>query len=295
MQILDAVVATHPRELRHGSTRLKTPCAADDASRWMDEFSTLAHRIAGGDADVRGCLILSREGMIVGSFPDDESVARPAWVRFAALGDPDRSFVQFPDQLWVYVHRGPYAAFVLAGSSVRPGLLMDRLDQALLIAEEARTRRETLRVPDTLAAPSGKPRATLHPATESLRADAPVMKEAESEARSEARAWSRGRLLDPVEGGPGGQPPDPSRSSAEKTPARTEDGEQPARHSSELEPGSDHGPDPEPPEQPEPTDSAAPRQASFELDEDAEVDRVLLAKEFSGLLQVDGGDDEAKS
>ena len=117
---------------------LKTPCAADDASRWMDEFSTLAHRIAGGDADVRGCLILSREGMIVGSFPDDESVARSAWVRFAALGDPDRSFVQFPDQLWVYVHRGPYAAFVVAGSSVRPGLLMDRLDQALLIAEEAR-------------------------------------------------------------------------------------------------------------------------------------------------------------
>jgi hypothetical protein len=255
----------------------------------MDEFSTLAHRIAGGDADVRACLILSREGMIVGSFPDDDSVAKPAWVRFAALGDPDRSFVQFPDQLWVYVHRGPYAAFVVSGSSVRPGLLMDRLDQALLIAEEARTRRETLRVPDTLAAPSSKPRATLHPATERLRAEAPVMKEAESEARSEARAWRRGRLLGPNEGGPGGQPQESSRTDAEDTDAHAEGSEQPARHSSDLEP------DREPPEQPEPTHSAAPRQTSFELDEDAEVDRVLLAKEFSGLLQVDGGDDEAKS
>jgi hypothetical protein len=255
----------------------------------MDEFSTLAHRIAGGDADVRGCLILSREGMIVGSFPDDDSVARPAWVRFAALGDPDRSFVQFPDQLWVYVHRGPYAAFLVAGSSVRPGLLMDRLDQALLIAEEARTRREAIRVPDTLAAPSGKPRATLHPATERLRADAPVMKEPTSEERSEPRAWSRGRLLDPVEAS-GGRPPETSDGDANETRAEDVEGLVPPTH---QEPRSEAGP--EPPREPRPTDSAAPRQTTFELDEDAEVDRVLLAKEFSGLLQVDGGDDEAKS
>jgi len=31
------------------------------------------------------------------------------------------------------------------------------------------------------------------------------------------------------------------------------------------------------------------------FDEDAEVDRVLLAKEFSGLLQVDSDDDEGSS
>ena len=31
------------------------------------------------------------------------------------------------------------------------------------------------------------------------------------------------------------------------------------------------------------------------FDDDAEVDRVLLAKEFSGLLQVDVDDDEASS
>ena len=30
-------------------------------------------------------------------------------------------------------------------------------------------------------------------------------------------------------------------------------------------------------------------------EEEVEVDRVLLAKEFSGLLQVDTGDDEASS
>ena len=35
--------------------------------------------------------------------------------------------------------------------------------------------------------------------------------------------------------------------------------------------------------------------APMELDADAEVDPVMLAKEFSGLLQVESGDDEASS
>ena len=33
----------------------------------------------------------------------------------------------------------------------------------------------------------------------------------------------------------------------------------------------------------------------MELDADAEVDPVMLAKEFSGLLQVESGDDEVSS
>ena len=33
----------------------------------------------------------------------------------------------------------------------------------------------------------------------------------------------------------------------------------------------------------------------MDLDADAEVDPVLLAKEFSGLLQVESGGDEATS
>ena len=40
---------------------------------------------------------------------------------------------------------------------------------------------------------------------------------------------------------------------------------------------------------------AADAPAPMELDADAEVDPVMLAKEFSGLLQVESGDDEASS
>ncbi len=43
----------------------------------------------------------------------------------------------------------------------------------------------------------------------------------------------------------------------------------------------------------DPTDDRPP--SMMELDDDSEVDPVLLAKEFSGLLQVESGDDEATS
>ena len=129
----------------------------------MDDYSALAYRIAGGVAPIRGCLILSRDGLILGSYPDDETAVKPAWMKFASLGDPERSFVEFGDQVWVYVRRPAYGAFAVADSGVRPGLVIDQLEQILFAAEEARNRRETLRVPEPAVAPSGKPRTSLHP------------------------------------------------------------------------------------------------------------------------------------
>ena len=40
--------------------------------------------------------------------------------------------------MWAYVQRGPYAAFVVAEPGIRPGVLVDQLEQALLVAEEGR-------------------------------------------------------------------------------------------------------------------------------------------------------------
>ena len=132
----------------------------------MDDYSALAQRISVGVSGVSGALILSRDGLVLGAFPnEDESLAKPAWLKFITLGEPDRSFVEFPDQVWAYVKRGPYAAFVLAEPGTRPGVLVDQMEQALLVAEEGRTRRDTLRVPDASSAPSGKPRTSLHPGT----------------------------------------------------------------------------------------------------------------------------------
>jgi len=193
----------------------------------MEEFSALAARVAASVGELRGCLILSRDGLVLGSFPSDqEGLVKPAWLRFAAIGEPERGFVEFGDEIWTYVRRGPYAAFALSAQGVRPGLIIDQLEQMLYAAEEIRARREALRVPEVSPAPSGKPRSSLHP---------------------EAK------------------PPAPAPAGA-----RTEPAEREAR----------------------PAPSEAPGPGWRSQEESGEIDRVLLAQEFSRLLQEGGDSDE---
>jgi len=200
----------------------------------MEDFSALASRIAVGVGEVRGCLILSRDGLVLGSYPaGEESLAKPAWLKFASVGDPEKGFLEYGEETWVYVRRGPYACFAIAGSTVRPGLLIEQVEQALLTAEESRAKREALKIPDVPAAPSGKPRTSLH-------------KEQKPPQASAAQ-------------------PDASQGKAAADPARTPAPPSQAPASQAREP------------------AAPPKAAAGE--EEAEVDRVLLAQEFSRLLQ----------
>lgn len=194
----------------------------------MEEFSALAARVAASVGELRGCLILSRDGLVLGSFPpDQEGLVKPAWLKFAAMGEPERGFVEFGDEIWTYVRRGPYAAFAVSAQGVRPGLIIDQLEQMLYAAEEIRARREALRVPEVSPAPSSKPRSSLHP---------------------EAK------------------PPAPAPSGVRAEPGEREGL---AAQSEEPAPGR------------------RPAQG-----EGGEIDRVLLAQEFSRLLQEGGDGDE---
>ena len=216
----------------------------------MDDFTALAQRVAVSVGDVRGCLILSRDGMVLGAYPEqDEGLVKPAWLKFATLGDVDKSFVEFAEQIWVFVRRGPYASFAVAGASVRPGILIDQIEQALLAAEELRTKREGLRLPEAPVAPTGRPRTSMHPPVERSIPAAAAAKIDEPAATSSAA---------PV---------------ADAAPTQEE--------------GSA-------PETSGPPQRSQQRLVGARLD-DEEVDRVTLAQEFSGLLQMDEGDDEASS
>jgi hypothetical protein len=269
----------------------------------MDDYSALAYRIAGGVADVRGCLILSRDGLILGSYPDDETAVKPAWVRFASLGDPERSFVEFGDQVWVYVRRPAYGAFAVANAGVRPGLVIDQLEGILTSAEESRNRRDTLRVPEASGGPPGRP-TSLRPSTNGGSSSV-----APAPGSAEARHWARtvpapvdgekdrvastvGRSgdtaaadrtnpesADAAKAAPEGDSGDEPDVGADGAPPADADGKKPASKdtSDTHEPNGDERPPP------------------MELDADAEVDPVMLAKEFSGLLQVESGDDEVSS
>ena len=247
----------------------------------MDDYSALAQRISVSVSGVSGALILSRDGLVLGAYPaEDESLAKSAWLRFTALGEPERSFVEFPDQVWAYVRRGPYAAFAIAEVGIRPGVLVDQMEQVLLVAEEGRSRRDTLRVPDANAAPSGKPRTSLHP-----QGGKPVPSEV-AEIAASTRAPVAGD--DPSDRGGFSRNAGASGALSDR-PADADANDESSVASSES---------------PVETAPAVPSALKKEppklvgqgegsgLEDESEVDRVLLAKEFSGLLQLGSDDDE---
>ena len=109
----------------------------------MEDFNALAISLGLGMADVRGCLVLSRDGLVLGAHPaESERATTRAWIRFATIGDPERGFVQFGTETWCYVRRAPYAGFALAGPHERAGLVIDHMERVLEAAEERRSRQE---------------------------------------------------------------------------------------------------------------------------------------------------------
>jgi len=219
----------------------------------MNDYSALAQRVSMSVTGIRGCLMLSRDGMILGAHPegDMESHIRSSWVRFAAVGDPERSYVEFPDQIWAFVRRGGYSAFAVADTGVRPGVLVDLLEQSLMMGEQGRVEdRETMRLPEMPSAPSGKPRTSLH---KQERAPTTTPSDASSDGAEAGAARASDAASDPAGSAPESAPV-PSPRSAPDTRG----------------PGRGKGKEEEP-----------------------EVDRILLAKEFAGLLQVPKEDDEA--
>lgn len=229
----------------------------------MSDYAALAQRVAAGISGIRGCLLLSRDGMILGAHPegDVESQTKAAWLRFAGVGEPERSYVEFPDQTWAYVRRGTYAAFAVAEVGVRPGVLVDLLDQVLMAGEVERIQeREAMRVPEAPAAPSGKPRTILHkpertPAPQPAAVQQVRIPEAE-QGRTD-RAAVPGPDAAPAAAGAAGE-------QLQDAPASAVEPEAPSAPAGTAEP-----------------------------EEPPEVDRILLAKEFAGLLQVPRDDDEA--
>jgi hypothetical protein len=229
----------------------------------MSDYSALAQRVSLSIAGIRGCLMLSRDGMILGAHPEGEpeSGLRAAWVRFAGVGDPERSYIEFPDQIWAFVRRGSYGAFAVADVGVRPGVLVDMLEQALMAGEQDRaTDREMMRLPDAPVAPSGKPRSILH--------------------RPERPSPEPEPMIVPTDDIPGKDEPSAVAREAEAGPSSDSATQEADGQEGETQPGQG----PEVAEGPEPLEGK---------EEETEVDRILLAKEFAGLLQVPREDDEA--
>src|SRR5207302_4081060 len=105
------------------SSRRRGPADAEDITMDLD-FTALASRVA-ARAEVLGCVILSRDGLVLGSFPPNgEQDITPGLLRFTGLGEPRRGFVEFVEEMWAYVRHGTYAVFAVAEPGTRPGVLL---------------------------------------------------------------------------------------------------------------------------------------------------------------------------
>jgi hypothetical protein len=252
----------------------------------MEDFNALAVALGAGIADVRACLILSGDGLVLGAHPATAEVdARPARIKLAAIGEPERGFLQFGAEVWCYVRRGPYAALTVSGTAARPGLVMDQMEQVLLAAEESRAHRESVRADAAAAAPpvpTTRPRTPLHPEPKPI--EEPVVVRADPVPSAEVR-------------------PGPARAPDMSTAAAFADllaAPQPAPPTRAPDPVADLGPsfvqpDPTPSVPPstapatvaEPAPPAARGPTAVEPEDPEEVDRFSLAREFSRLLQDD--------
>lgn len=128
------------------------------------DFAALAQAVVGGLAEVRACLVVSRDGLVLGGHPPNkESRTLDIWGRITGLGDVERGFAVVGDELWCFCRRGPYSALATSDPTARPGLLLDKLERILVVAEEDRVRGDTLRpAAQTDPAPPRRLRTPLH-------------------------------------------------------------------------------------------------------------------------------------
>jgi hypothetical protein len=283
----------------------------------LEDFNVLAISLGQGMADVRGCLVLSRDGLVLGAHPaESERATTRAWIRFATIGDPERGFVQFGTETWCYVRRAPYAGFAVAGPEERAGLVIDHMEQVLQTAEERRSRQEGLRETEAATvAPRSEPTPYLdlgHPAPDPQVIDVPAPIEPRSSGWDSPEpprrhfspepetidepvrddAETAERPADPIAELEVDAPDPDARPSWERTsPLAVPDPERwPLR-----DPRPDAEPQPEPVDEADEGSEAGPeadrgtKPQERDEEEHGDVDRFSLAREFGRLLQGDEG------
>ena len=182
--------------------------------------------------------------------------------------------------------------------------MIDQLEGILTSAEESRNRRDTLRVPEASGGPPAKPAVSSYkPSTNggsSTVAPEPGSAEARHWARTVPAAVEEPARVASAVGHSGDEPgSDGSRSESADVDDPAPDGDPQDELAGGTDDGSSSDADAEATAPEDTSDTHGPNRDEkpppMELDADAEVDPVMLAKEFSGLLQVESGDDEASS
>lgn len=124
------------------------------------DFAGLAARAVGG-IEGAGCVIATRDGLVLGAYPEGEE--RRIFSRWAGLGPGAtaalRGFLVLGREAWAITTTRRYVAVAIVPTSTRPGLALERLEAAL---EEAEGGGASERPPGPVhaaRAPAASPRA----------------------------------------------------------------------------------------------------------------------------------------
>jgi hypothetical protein len=233
------------------------------------DFFDLAARMSAGLDGVRACILLSDDGLTLASYPGgQEDRARQVWDRLAQLGDPQRGFLDLGDEVWAVVRRGPYTAVVVSTPSVRPGLLLDRIESHLRVAEEARLRESAARPVASRPEVVRRPRTSLH--RDNGKPEPSPREETSVAERRPQKPPEEIRSLEVI---------DLSGAAAEAA-----DAAQPAGRQTAVPEESAGGDDTAAEESSTAAAEHSPNAPAKEREIDRDIDRVALAREFSGLF-----------
>jgi hypothetical protein len=233
------------------------------------DFFDLAARMSAGLDGVRACLLLSDDGLTLASYPGgQEDRARQVWDRLVQIGDPQRGFLDLGDEVWAVVRRGPYTAVVVSTPTVRAGLLLDRIESHLRVAEEARLRESAARPVASKPEVVRRPRTSLHrdngKPEPSEREETSVAEGLPQKAPEEIRSLEVIDLSGAAADAADAAQPEVRQAAAPEERAGGDDTAAEESLTAVAE------------------QSAAPPAKEREIDRD--IDRVALAREFSGLF-----------
>lgn len=260
------------------------------------DFAALVGSVAVGVPGVRACLLVDRDGLALAvTPPGEEGAVAEAWGRLDALGNPERGFAAMGTEIWVFCRSEHYGALALADANLRPGVLLDRLEQVVERAEDARARSDALSAAGgdlaTMgreAARAGAPRRfrlPLHreePSAAELEPAVHVVPADPAPAAPQASGSGPGGPAGSREAGGGADPAARARRMPSEPPqaAAWVHAEEPAGDPA-VPDGDGAALDPQ-------ADAGAPPEARPARED---VDTVAIAWEFQGLLARDGDKD----
>jgi hypothetical protein len=102
----------------------------------MEDFDAFTRDLR-SVADLRGCVIATRDGRVLGAYPNGSPDVEAAWRQIADIGACTSAIVQLEDETWFYLRRGSHAAFVVVHAAQDPGRVIACMGRLLVAMKTA--------------------------------------------------------------------------------------------------------------------------------------------------------------